>query len=53
MSEKFYLGDAVYIKYDGYAYVLTTEDGISITNTIVLEPEVLQALLRFAERMKP
>ena len=35
---KVYLGDGAYVDFDGYALVLTTEDGISVTNTVVLEP---------------
>lgn len=44
MKNKCYLGDGVYIAHDGYSLILTTENGISITNTIVLEPEVVAAL---------
>lgn len=44
-----YLGDAVYVAFDGYHIVLTTEDGISATNTIYLEPLVLQALRRYVD----
>ena len=51
MSNKTYLGDGVYIEYrpyDGYyEYILTTENGVGVTNTIVLEPEVTSALVRF------
>lgn len=42
---KAYLGDAVYAEVDAWGrLMLTTENGIAVTNTIVLEPEVLQAL---------
>lgn len=41
---KQYLGDGVYANYDGYNVVLTTENGLSTTNTIYLEPAVLWAL---------
>lgn len=54
-AEKFpraYIGDGAYVAFDGYALVLTTEDGISVTNTIVLEPEVFAELIRFAEVVK-
>ncbi len=44
---KQYLGDAVYVDFDGYHVVLTTEDGIRITNTICLEPRVFDALLKY------
>jgi hypothetical protein len=47
---KEYLGDAVYAAQDDYGLVLTTENGISATNTIVLEPEVLEALLAYLKR---
>lgn len=49
---KTYLGDGVYVSraLDG-GLTLTTEDGISTTNVIHLEPEVLMALVRLVERM--
>jgi hypothetical protein len=49
---KQYIGDAVYADFDGYAIVLTTENGIRATNTIVLEPEVFTALLQWRERLE-
>jgi hypothetical protein len=49
--DKQYLGDGVYVAVSGYDLVLTTENGISITNEIVLEPEVLRALLKYLERL--
>lgn len=39
------LGDGVYIAFDGYMVVLTTEDGVSATNTIYLEPAVVAQFL--------
>jgi hypothetical protein len=48
MSEndnKVYLGDSVYAAFDGDRITLTTENGFGATNTIVIEPEVYQALL--------
>jgi len=49
---KEYLGDAVYAEIGAYGIVLTTSDGISDTNTIYLEPEVLEALEAFIEKQK-
>ena len=50
---KAYLGDAVYIEEDGYGgVILTTENGIEIQNTIYMEPFVIEAMLRYLERMK-
>jgi hypothetical protein len=49
--KKEYIGDAVYAEFDRYgALVLTTENGISVTNRIVLEPEVLAALEDYIRR---
>ena len=47
---KEYLGDSVYIEYDGFNLTLTTENGYGASNTIVMEPEVFAALLRFQAR---
>lgn len=42
---KRYVGDGVYADYSEHGeLVLTTENGIEVTNTIVLEPEVWKAL---------
>jgi hypothetical protein len=49
---KTYLGDGVYAMFDGYDITLTTENGLEVTNTIVLEPEVLSALYVFVELIK-
>lgn len=52
MDTKQYIGDGVYAEFDAATLnvILTTEDGISVTNRIVLEPEVLDALGRFTKR---
>jgi hypothetical protein len=49
---KHYLGDGVYIEIiPGLnSYKLTTEDGISETNTIYLEPEVMNNLIEYVMR---
>jgi hypothetical protein len=46
-----YLGDGAYVAFNGYAFVLTTSNGVEVTNTIVLEPGHLQTLITFAERL--
>jgi len=46
-ARKRYLGDGVYVSFDGYSVRLTTENGVEATNTIVLEPEVVAELDRW------
>lgn len=50
--EKKYLGDAVYAETDGFGIGLTTEDGISTTNRIYLEPQVYHALVAYAQSIQ-
>lgn len=47
---KTYLGDGVYADIDDRGIVLTTEDGIRVTNTIVLDEATFQSLVRFVSR---
>ena len=49
---KDYLGDSVYVEFDGCDYTLTTENGYGPSNSIVLEPQVLAALQGFVARTK-
>lgn len=49
---KKYIGDGVYVEFDGYGLQLTTEDGLRTTNRIVLEPEVWEALAKFVDELK-
>src|SRR5215471_12140839 len=52
-QRKSYLGDAVYAAVDEWGrLVLTTEDGTEAYNTIVLEPEVLDALEHYIASWK-
>jgi hypothetical protein len=48
---KRYLGDGAYVNFDGFDLILTTEDGISVTNRIVLEPSVLAELLVYIREL--
>jgi len=51
-ERKVYLGDSVYADFDGYMLCLTTENGMGPSNTIYLEPEVMLALIHYAESLK-
>lgn len=52
---KAYLGDSVYAEWNGYAIVLTTENGYADDprNRIVLEPEVYESLVEFVKKLNP
>ena len=51
-NPRVYIGDGVYATLDGDRMDLITHDGCEVTNRIVLEPEVWQALLDYVDRMK-
>ncbi len=54
LGNKSHLGDGVYVDFDGSgSIVMTTEDGIEVSNTIYLEPEVLRALDEYRKRLNP
>ena len=48
-----YLGDGVYVAFEGVDFILTTENGIEVTNTIFLEFEHIEALMTFAKDSAP
>lgn len=50
--DKRYLGDGVYVEFDGYNLILTTENGITATNRIVLEPSVYGLLVVFVAGLR-
>lgn len=47
--KKTYLGDSVYAVDDGMHIVLTTENGFGPTNTILLDSQVINALMMLLE----
>ena len=44
---KEYLGDGAYADYDGHQVWVTTSNGISTTNEIAFEPEVMERLIAY------
>lgn len=47
-----YLGDGVYAETDGFHVILKTTDGISVTNEIFLDYEVLSNLEIYINSLK-
>jgi hypothetical protein len=52
VSDRHYLGDAVYVAIEHGMVKLTTEDGRTATNTIYLEVDVMDALEAWWTRMQ-
>lgn len=52
MIAKRYLGDGAYVEFDGFALILTAENGVAVTERIVLEPEIWAALVNFVDDLK-
>ena len=51
--QKHYIGDSVYVDFDGFSLIITTEQSDSVaSNTIVLEPDVYQQLVLYVEGLK-
>ena len=48
---KVYLGDGVYADIENGMLKLTTENGVSVTNTIYLEPSVWQELVIYVSNV--
>lgn len=53
MKNKEYIGDSVYAEYDGFGLIITTENGgdCDPSNSIYLEPEILNSLNQFFQRV--
>ena len=49
MDNKYYLGDGVFVEFDESGMILTTSDGIEITNKIYIKPFVFDFLLQRIE----
>ena len=50
---KEYIGDGAYAAVDAHGdVVLTTENGISVQNTVVMEPSVVRSFEDFIKRMR-
>jgi hypothetical protein len=47
-----YLGDGLYVSWDGWQIRLYAHNGVEATNEVFLEPEVLVAFLRYTQNLK-
>ncbi len=51
-SELAYLGDGLYVDFDGYQIELYASNGVSKTNQVYLDPSTLQAFLDYVNRLR-
>ena len=52
METKSYLGDGVYVEWDGWGVWLHANDPDEPTDSIYLEPEVFDSLVDFFKQLK-
>lgn len=46
-----YLGDGAFVEWNGYAFVIFTDNGLSRTNEVYLEPNHMRELIRYAQEI--
>lgn len=51
-DKKIYLGDSVYGDIENGMVVLTTENGVEVSNRIYLEPQVVEAFIGWLRESK-
>jgi hypothetical protein len=52
MKMQDYLGDGLYVEFDGWQYKLYASNGVRITNEVYLDESVLAAFFDFVKRSK-
>lgn len=52
MKTKSYLGDGLYAEFDGYQIALKANSHEYPTDTVYLEPQVYENLVKFVEQLK-
>lgn len=52
ITDKFYVGDGVYAEFDGNGIILTSENGMKITNSIYLECETWDNLFKWVTQIQ-
>lgn len=50
MKRKEYIGDGLYAELNTGSVVVTSENGVRVLDTVVIEPHTFQALFAFAVR---
>ena len=51
LKEQRYLGDGLYCGFDGFQIWLYASNGLRVSDEVALEPNVLEALFNYVERL--
>lgn len=46
-----YIGDSVYMEFDGYSFVIWTDNGYGRQNEIFLEPSVVESFQMYVDKV--
>jgi hypothetical protein len=52
MNENIYLGDGLYVSFDGYRIKLYASNGMIVTDEVFLEPDVLSYFLLYVKEIQ-
>lgn len=52
METESYLGDGLYVSFDGYQIALKANHHLYPTDTVYLDPSVYENLVKFVEKLK-
>lgn len=52
MDGAVYLGDGLFVSFDGWKFELYASDGTRKTDSVFLEPAVLEAFLLYVQKIK-
>lgn len=52
LTKPVYLGDGLYVEFDGWQVILFASNGEERTNTVYLEPGVLDSFFRYCNDLK-
>lgn len=48
-----HIGDGAFIEWNGYAFVIFTDNGLQRTNEVYVEPEAMCRLITYAKALFP
>lgn len=49
---KTYIGDSIYLEFNEQYFKITTNNGMDNTNTILIEPELMEDIILFVQKVQ-